>query len=281
MHVYLLLFHIVNNRRAMARLYTGRVPAMVIMVVALYMCALSICALLSSRDAVGGMIGDVRISVEVVDGDKIDLKEERTTLEAIEGVRAVQYIYGSQADSEFSKFIGEDITDFMGGRVLPSTFVLTVDALCPLDELCAEIGQKSWVSEIYYESTIVDTIVERTQYVVNLVRAIAIIIAVFSLIVIFCSIRLMVAAQFRNCDISKYRLLRRMIYRWAWVSPILGSIFAIALIYFTVSYLEIIAPELSLSFSVLPLVAALTVVVAVVVSLFSTFISILSYYRQQ
>lgn len=265
----------------MNKLYTGRVSATIIGIVALYLCALSIYVVLGVKDIVGAMMGDVRVSVELSQSGRIDPTEYRLILEGIDGVRSAQYIYGAQADSDFSKFIGEDITAFMGERVLPSTFLLTVESSCSLEALSERISENSWVSGVYYESTVVDTIVERTEYVTKIVRALVIVIAIFALIVIFYSIKLMVGGQFRNCRSSKHRLLRRMVYRWAWVSGVLGSIFAVALLYFTVSYLTIVAPELGLSYASLPLIAAGTVVAGVVVSLLSTYISILLYYRQQ
>ncbi len=265
----------------MNRIYTGRGSATIIGIVALYLCALSAYVVLGVRDIVGAMMGDVRVSVELSSSERVDPLAARQALEGIDGVRSAQYIYGAQADSEFSKFIGEDITAFMGERVLPSTFLLTVESSCSLEALSQRVAENSWVGGIYYESSVVSAIVERTEFITRLVRVVAIVIAIFAFIVILYSIKLMVGAQFRNCKSRKHRLLRRMVYRWAWVSGVLGSIFAVALLYFTVSYLTIFTPELGLSYASLPLIAAGTVVVGVLVSLLSTYISLLSYYRQQ
>ncbi len=261
------------------KVYTGRIASTVLLGVALFLCSVSTYVLLGASSSIHNLVGTVNLSVEVLDTAKVDSRAISELLEQIEGVSSVSYIDSDQAQRDFSDFIGSDITKYAGEGVLPSTFLMEIEAthaeVDSLNDIKLKIGEFGWVDGIFHQSAVAEGVVENLSTIERFAGYFAWIFGLCTLLLGYLSTRISVGALCNAYGRSKYKEIFRSSIRWAVVQGLLSALIAIGMLYFTVSYTQITMPHLEFTSVTLPLIASGIVVVATLATLIFTLIAIL------
>ncbi len=262
------------------KIYTGRVASTVLLGISLFLCSISAYIILGASSSISAMVGAVNISVEVLDTAKIETDVITNALNEIAGINSVRYIENTTAEREFSEFIGSDITKYTGQGVLPSTFILEVEAshslLDSLQSIKLEIAEQSWVGEVFYQSAVAEQSIENLTAIEQFASYMMWIFGLCTVLLGYLSTRMSIGALCNAYGVARYREIFRSAIGWALVQGLLSAVIAVALLYFTVSYFQITLAHLEFTSTTLPIIASGIVVLAILAAVIFTLISIVT-----
>ncbi len=258
------------------RVYSGRAASTVIFAVALYLCSLCAYTIMGGSHTLSDMLGDVRVSVEVKENTKIDIIKTKTLLEDIQGVSSAKYVDSGSAEREFSGFAGVDVTKFMGGNVLPDSFILTINCDSKVDSLEKTLRSNDWVEDVYYESAVPIRVSETISFIKKFANGLAILFAVCALVMGYLAIKLSIGAQVGGYGKRAKKEIALQSYRWAWIGGVLSAVFASLMLYFTIAYARVALPSLNFTLDTIPLIAAGVLTLSVLSYMLFTFIALLA-----
>ncbi len=263
---------------AKRKIYNGRTASTVILIVALYMCSLCLYVVVGGAHSLHNLLGDTRMSVEIADSSKIEPIPTIESLKEIDGVSEVTFIDSTEALRNFEKFIGVDIKSYMGLGVLPSTMLIEIDpkhsGQREIEAIREQIAKESWVSGVYYESSVVSRTAQNLQIIERFSRLLAMILSGCSLVLIYLGFKMSVGATLNAYARSAHRAVSVQCYRAALVQGVVAAIGAVALLLFSIKYAQISLPALELSLETVPTITAATIILATILSIIFTAIAI-------
>ncbi len=232
-----------------------------------------------------------QLALEVILADTTKSETTAALLKELQGkeyVRRAVYISKSEAATMLKKEMGENFMDILGFNPLYSKFDVFVkqDFTTPasLQNIKEELQKKPGVLEVSVQLNVAAALDRIIRKATIFTFAVAIMLLIFAVLLIFNTIRL---AVFANRTLIKSMLLVGAT-RWFIMKPYLSrsllngffsTLVSLTFISILLAYLNYQLPELVLSFDLFSfaLVAAAIFVFAEVVSLVSTFIALRKY----
>jgi len=232
-----------------------------------------------------------QLALEVIIADTTKAETTASLLKELQGkeyVRRAAYISKSEAATMLKKEMGENFMDILGFNPLYSKFDVFVKeaftAPASLQSIKEELEKKPGVLEVSVQLNVAAALDRIIRKATILTFAVAIMLLIFAVLLIFNTIRL---AVFSNRTLIKSMLLVGAT-RWFIMKPYLSrsllngffsTLVSLTFISILLAYLNYQLPELVLSFDLLSfaLVAVAIFVFAEVVSIVSTFIALRKY----
>ncbi len=259
------------------KIYRGRVAAIVVISLALYLVGLAGYLISGAYTTVGDMAGEVRISAVVKSEVRINPVEITNLLKEIKGVRAVEYVDSNSAERELSELFDKDIKRLMGSNVLPSIFLITINSSYALpsqiDSLKESIAQQPWVEKLYFEDALKTQVDKSAKMIEELLFAIGVVVGVVALLIIILAVRLSIGATLNCYEASSYHLVKRETLKWSLIAGMSSGVVASLLLFFTVRASHMALPiSLEMNYGEVPMIAAMLIIVSTIITLLSTVI---------
>ncbi len=177
-----------------------------------------------------------------------DLAEERISeigkeINAIDGLKKVEFESKSDALKKMKERWGEHgyLLEDLEKNPLPNSYIIYLNNIEDSEEVVEKIKTINNIDEVKFHKDIIDKLISMTNFI-RLVGLIIIVILVsISVFIIGNTIKLTVAARSREINIMKYVGATNWFIRWPFfiegtLLGLLGSVFALVIIFFTYNY---------------------------------------------
>jgi len=190
---------------------------------------------------VRGMIEIEAFLQEPITGDSIEAV--RKALMGIPGVDHVQFVSKDDAAKRFKEEFGEDIHSVLDFNPLPPSFriFLKEEFRTSKDAAAAEqrMKQIKGIDEVIYRKEVLEFIEHQTQTIYSIGMVLGVLVALSSVVLVFNTIRLTIAAKRRAIQAMKLVGATRLFVRAPFliegiVQGILGAAFAAGILYYAV-----------------------------------------------
>lgn len=185
--------------------------------------------------------------------NEVEVNQLKQSLALAEYTKEANYVSKEDAAEEHSKVIGEDFMEFLGYNPLQNSIdvFLLADYVSPekLEEITAEIAEKSFVEEVTYDKPLIDLLHENVSKITFWVLVISSVFLIISILLINSSIRLSVySKRFVIKTMQMVGATKRFIRKpFIWKNiqlGFIGSLLAAIALGFVLYYLDKGFPEL-------------------------------------
>lgn|SRR5699024_11084143 len=187
--------------------------------------------------------------------NEVEVNQLKQSLALAEYTKEANYVSKEDAAEEHANVIGEDFMEFLGYNPLQNSIdvYLLAEYVSPeqLEEIAAEIGEKSFVEEVTYDKPLIALLHDNVSKITFWILIVSSAFLIISILLINSSIRLSVySKRFVIKTMQMVGATKRFIRRpFIWKNiqlGILGSFLAIIALGFVLYYLDQAFPELQI-----------------------------------
>lgn len=187
--------------------------------------------------------------------NEVEVNQLKQSLALAEYTKEANYVSKEDAAEEHANVIGEDFMEFLGYNPLQNSIdvYLLAEYVSPeqLEEIAAEIGEKSFVEEVTYDKPLIALLHDNVSKITFWILIVSSAFLIISILLINSSIRLSVySKRFVIKTMQMVGATKRFIRRpFIWKNiqlGVLGSFLAIIALGFVLYYLDQAFPELQI-----------------------------------
>ncbi|MDO5607591.1 MAG: permease-like cell division protein FtsX [Capnocytophaga sp.] len=216
------------------------------------------------------------------DAKEADIRQLQKTLSVADYAKSVRFVSKQEAAERYSEEIGEDFVTFIGDNPLQNSIDLSLKAEyaepSKMQDLESELSQNSFVSEVIYDKPLVALIHENVERIGLILLIVSVLFTFVAILLINSSIRLSIhSKRFTIKTMQLVGATRRFIRRPFIITNIrlgiIGALFAIALLYGCLFYINTNFPEFKVlaDWQLLSIISVLIILIGIFISWISTF----------
>ncbi len=186
------------------------------------------------------------------DLDQKQIDEIGKVVHKIEGIESVYYISKTEALQDLKKQWGEHgyLLEGLEANPLPNSYVLKLKDISYSDQVVGQVKKISGLEEVKYYKDVVDKLLRITHFIRMTGMIVIVILIGISMFIISNTIKITVAARYREINIMKYVGATNWFVRWPFliegmILGFTGSVIALAVIgYSYKSVLDLITEKM-------------------------------------